>query len=134
MESAVDNFISLVCKYYPDEHTRRPVLIPALDAILGCYTPQNFQMPSLMSRSSAKRQRTDGRIDGPANTPELIVEIKNEQGCDGADPDIQLSSYYTRLHGANLNISTKKYKNTNSKKLSDASLLPALGISIIGKS
>jgi hypothetical protein len=125
METSINDFASVAYEYYPSERARREKVIPALKAIFSCYAPQKFALPSIMSSSTSK-VRTDGHTTGPAQTPEMILEIKNEEGC-GADAEVQLSSYYTKMHMAI--VKAKDYE-----KLFNNSLLPALGISIVGKS
>jgi len=126
MESAVNKFASMVCLCYLNENISRAEVIPALDAIFSCYTPQESESPSVPSRPIIQVHWTDGHVIGPAQTPEMIFEIDDEPGDGGADPEMPLVSYYTQMHKLNL-------KAGHHENLYHNSLLPALGISIVGK-
>jgi len=128
LEFSVNNFASVMCEYHRDENTRQEKVLPALNKIFRCYRSQEFKLPSIVTGSiSTNDWRTDGHIIGPAQTPEIIVEIKNELGCGTGDPEMQLSAHYTQMHKRNLDI--ERYED-----LFECSLLPALGVSIVGKS
>jgi len=125
IEYRVDQFASLMCKHYENKLERRDEIIPALNDIFSCYEPQQIELSSITS--IIKGQQTDGHAIGPGQAPDIIVQIINEHGADSGDPEIQLSSYYTQIHSESL-------KSGHYDDLYESSLLPALGVSIIGKS
>jgi len=127
----VDEFASLMCKHYDSEAQRRDKLIPVLNNIFSCSSPQSpsqrFDFPPIMPATISRDRRTDGHALGPGQTPDIIVEMKNEFGAGGTDPEIQLTSYYLQILAQHLISGSHNF-------LHECSLLPALGISIISKS
>jgi len=127
LEFFVENFAYLMCKHYENELDRMDELLPALNNILSCYDPPRFGLWTCIAAPIPEDRRTDIRAIGLGQAPEIIVQIMNEHGDEVGDPEIQLTSYYTQFHSENLK--SGKYDD-----LYESSLLPALGVSIIGKS
>jgi len=125
LEYFVDEFAYLMCMHYEHGLFRRDELLPALNDILSCYDPPQYGLWTCIAAPIPNDQRTDIRLIGRGPAPEIIVQIMNEHGDDGGDPEIQLASYYTQIHSENL-------KSGHYDDLYESSLLPVLGVSIIG--
>ena len=107
-ESIVGEFMEVMSAYYCWESDRTDNALQCLNGIFECYLENSQPL-------------ADGHVLGPANTMEVILQVKNELGSRGTDPIIEISTHYTQSLKENL-----------TRKDILHFLFPALGIVIIG--
>jgi hypothetical protein len=128
LEAAVNDFASLMCRFYDDESLRRSALLPALKTIFDCNKmPLPEIMPSSICVASGNGgdRSTNGHANGPAGVMETVIELKNEIGATNSDPEIEVVAYYSQMFGGQCCVGSHP-------RLYDGFMFPALGISIIG--
>jgi hypothetical protein len=118
-ESSVNDFMSSMNMYYLSEMSRCGQALYYLNDIFNYCLGGDTQpltigphFPDLCSEAHAL---------GPANTMEVVLQVKNELGSCDEDPTIQISAYYTQ-----------SLKEDSTKEVISHFSFPALGIVIIG--
>jgi hypothetical protein len=123
-EFAVDNFALVMCKHFKDEKERQRAVLPVLNDIFASYKP--YKLPPIEPGKIVGERTSGGHATGPVQTMEVVLEIKNEYGTGGSDPEIQYTSYYLQMY--RYQIRSGPYKECIEKYI-----CPVLGISIIGQ-
>ncbi|KAH9035006.1 hypothetical protein EDB85DRAFT_1889513 [Lactarius pseudohatsudake] len=117
-ELNVDKFMMSMNAYYPAEDERNDEALNFLNKIFQCCLGERTQ--KLLPGIVHKGRCSDGHALGPADTIEVILEVKNELGSGHADPTIELTAYYMQ---------SLKHLTTN---LRSHFFFPALGIIVVG--
>jgi len=118
-ELNVDQFMTSMNLYHPNERERNNKALLYLNAIfqtcLGVHTQK-------LAAAVVREDRcSDGHALGPANTIDVVLQVKNELGSSRADPTIEFSAYYTQ----SLMDLTKEVRSRF--------FFPALGMVVIGQ-
>ncbi|KAH8981919.1 hypothetical protein EDB86DRAFT_2973523 [Lactarius hatsudake] len=104
--------------YYPTEDERNDEALNFLNKIFQCCLGEHTQ--KLLPGIVHKGRCSDGHALGPADTIEVVLEVKNELGSGHADPTIELTAYYMQ---------SLKCLTTNVRS---RFFFPALGIVVVG--
>ncbi|KAF8262333.1 hypothetical protein EI94DRAFT_1743908 [Lactarius quietus] len=93
-ESRVDKFMASMDAYYDFEVDRKAIAVKRLNDIFECCLGKNT--PPLAAEMVVDGEFSDGRVLGPANTIEVILQVENELGSSDTDPIIECCANYTQ--------------------------------------
>ena len=119
LKGQVDDFANEMAQIHANEDRRRDAGLTHLDLIF-CEALAAGLSP--IRAASFGRYGTDGHILGPRGMPIFIVEFKNEAAGISSIPVVELCAYYN------------KFIAEVSKDLQLSSRMPALGLTVVGRS
>ena len=117
-EEKVDEFVRFMNEYYPNEDKRRD---RALEYLNNIFLSVLHNCWPLTAAIVFEGKSSDGHASSPTQGIEVILEMKNELAGSGADPIVELCSYYTRA-----------LKRESIRPILRSFLFPALGIVVMG--